>query len=278
MANVALSGLTELTSLAAADLMLVTDDSEAGAEQSKYIQLSTLRDYLMITGSYVRPQFTYKDADEIYVGGGFYDVDGKWSAWASQLTLDIGSPSASTWYYVYADYSAITSGTALTASEFIFSTTAPAWSESKKGFFNGSDRAVFAVLTDSSSNIKEFFHSGDTVIFADYISDRSASNSATSWEDVTLSIPACCRLGLVSFVMYGGANSNNFFYWRTNGQSGTTGHAIASSRKLSNGTAQYAINDATVMTDSNKKIEVKCISSSLSMGVYTNGFKLPVGM
>ncbi|GAH01143.1 unnamed protein product, partial [marine sediment metagenome] len=113
MADVAFSGLSALTSLAVGDLFCLTDINGA-SEKSVKVTLATLRDFLIITGQYLRPTFTYKDEDEIYVDGGFYDVDGKYCAWASQLTLDIGSPSASTWYYVYIDNSDVTSGTALT--------------------------------------------------------------------------------------------------------------------------------------------------------------------
>ena len=65
MVDVAWSGLAELTTLAVDDIFCVTDDSEAGAEQSKWVALDTLRDFLIITGQYLRPTFTYKDDDEI---------------------------------------------------------------------------------------------------------------------------------------------------------------------------------------------------------------------
>lgn len=280
MANVAISGLSELTTLGAADLFIVTDDSEAGAEQSKYIQLSTLRDYLMPTGQIIRPQFVYKDADEFYInGGGFYDVDGKFSGWASQLTFDVGSPSASTWYYLYADYSDITSGTALTASEFVASTTAPTQSHSKKGFYNGSDRCVFAYLTDASSNLVEFFHDGgDYVLYANMVSDKALTDIDTTWTDVTLTMPEFATKANATFRTYRPGNQDaKWPLWRTNGQSGTTGHYVCS--PVADGGIVNSFGATDVITDSSQIIEVKMSgSNNQQMAVYTNGWYFPAGM
>ena len=275
MANVALSELSELTSLAAADLLLVTDDSEAGAEQSKYIQVSTLRDYLLESGTYLRPQIVYKDADEVYVNGGFYDVAGKYGEWSSQLTVQLSGASASTWYYLYADNSEITSGTALTANEFAFSSTAPAWSNSYRGYYNGSDRAIFAVLTDANGDIREFFHCGDYVQFANQITSQSLTDIDTTWTDVTLSIPAMCNRAGVTFYSYHNGGSESLLYYRTNGQTGTTGQFVS----VTNASVDKQVNFVTVFTDSNRKIEIKHDkSSSNRAAVYTNGFYLPAGM
>ena len=280
MADVAISDLAALTSLAVGDLLLVTDDSESGAEKSKKITMATLRDYLLITGYYHRPQFIYKDADEIYVNAGFYDVAGKFSAWASQLTLDIGTPSASTWYYVYLDYSAITSGTALTASEFIFSTTAPTWSNTYKGYYNGSDRCCFAVLTDASANILEFDHIGNKIVFADSISERTyGAVTANTWTDIdcATSIPGFSTSGLVTIYIQSRSTAAGSAYWRKNGQSGSTGHYIGTVDRINTADTRVAWT-GPVITDSSQIFEVKVTNYAHGVSVDGHGWYLPAGM
>jgi len=273
MADVAFSDLTELTSLASADLICATDDSEAAAEKSKKVQLSTLRDWLIITGQYLRPQFTWKDADEIYIGGALYDVNGKYSGWTSQLTKSFSGLSASTFYYVYLDYSAITSGTAITATEIIYSTTAPTYSHSLRAPYNGNDRCIFGFKTDGSGNIPEFFHDGgDYLVFADQVTDLNPTDIDTTWTDVTLSIPAFATKANV-FMEQNSAGSLRY-YWRTNGQSGTTGHTVFGSSEAADGGSSHI-----VITDSSQIIEVKCSASGNdTIGVWTNGWYFPAGM
>jgi hypothetical protein len=279
MANVAFSGLSALTSLARGDLIAATDVSEAGAEQSKKVTITTLEDYLMIRGGFVRPTFSYKDADEIYVDAGWYNVSDKWAGWASQLTVQLAGAAANTRYYVYLDYSGITSGTAVTASEVIYSTSAPSWSHALRGWYNGSDRCIFSVLTDSNGNIKEFFHDGDFVMYADEITDRADADLDTTWTDVTLSIPGFSKRAAVMMYSTSSVNATScILYWRTNGQSGSTGHRVIDTYYTNVSAARYH-NSANVITDSSQKIEVKhSVAGTQTCAVYTNGWFLPVGM
>lgn len=112
----------------------------------------------------------YVDSDTISIGGGFWDHRGTSNQKVyteSAVTFDLGpggsnadsdALGANQIHYIYLDDSAIvTAGVALlTASEFLNDTTAPSWSESKHGWYNGSDRCIGAVLTDGSNNILEF--------------------------------------------------------------------------------------------------------------------------
>jgi len=226
-----------------------------------------------------RSQFVYKDTDEIYINPGCYHHVGTVSQyvyWNSQLTLDIGSPDASDWYYVYIDDSAVVSaGTnLLTASEFIFSNTEPSWSNAKHGWYNGDDRCIFAVYSNASSNIFEFFHDGgNCVLYPDFVADLSATDVDTAWTDVTLTIPKFstnAEITIITSYVDGATTS----YWRTNGQSGTTGLAcgyIAS--------AGESYNTLRVNTDTSQKIEVRnSASNGNTIAVYTSGFYLPTGI
>ena len=117
-----------------------------------------------------RARFSWKDTDEIYIDPGAYEINGKIVWWDSQLTSDIGSPDASDWYYLYIDDSAIDESGVITTSELIWSNTEPAWSNSLHGWYNGNDRCIFAVYSDASSHITEFFHDGDFVFAKSSIS------------------------------------------------------------------------------------------------------------
>lgn len=117
----------------------------------------------IFSGYVQRAKFSYVDADTITIGPGAYHHSGTTSQvvyWDSTLTFD-STDSGSAWYYLYIDDSAIVSaGTnLLTAAEFTNSTTAPTWSDTKRGWYNGNDRCIFAYFV-SSGSIVSFTHDG----------------------------------------------------------------------------------------------------------------------
>jgi hypothetical protein len=66
--------------------------------------------------------------------------------------------------------------------------------------------------------------------------------------------------------------------WRTNGQTGSTGHRISNSYAYS-GIQWQHYNTANVVADSNGKIEVVCsVAGAHKLAVYTDGWYFPVGM
>lgn len=272
MADVKVSGLAELTETAAADLFLVTDDSEATVEKSKYVKQSTLRTDFLARGEMIRSKFVYKDSDQIYVGAGWYDVNGKVATWSSELTSQLSGASASTWHYLYLDYSAITSLTAITATELIWSTTSPSYVHTRRGWYNGSDRCIFAVLTNSSSHIRGFQHCGNFVGFADAINTWAYSILNASWTDWTLNIPVFSTCANITFYPYPDG-SYQLFYWRTNGQTGTIGRVLGQSSD-----SFATTSDHQVLTDSSGIIEVKADVAARYVTGWTNGFYFDVGI
>ena len=228
-----------------------------------------------------RSAFTYNGGATAYtikVGGGIYNCKDKYCFWNSELTTSaIGTPAASTVYYLYLDYSAITSMTAITATELVWSDTAPTWNHTYKGWMNSDDLCIFAVVSNSGpTNILEFFHDTNFVMYADSITDRANADLDTTWVDVTLTIPACCRQAeCAMFAATPGSAGASSLYWRTNGQTGTTGHVVCQVNADSG--LQY--NTVKVHTDSSLKIEVKhSASDDSTCGVHTNGWYLPIGM
>jgi hypothetical protein len=112
----------------------------------------------------------YSSGTALTITGGMWDHSGTTQQnvyTSSQLSFTCGSAGsnsdsdnlgASELHYIYIDDSAVvTSGSALlTATEFINTTTAPAWSNSKVGWYNGNDRCIGAILTEAASTIAEF--------------------------------------------------------------------------------------------------------------------------
>lgn len=262
-----------------ADVATNTSDIATNTADVATVLAATVANALIGLGLVRRPKFTWKDADEIHLSAGVYEHRGtsnQFVYWSSQLTIPLAGASNSAVYYLYLDDSAIVSaGTnLLTASEFLFSTTKPTWSESKHGQYNGEDRCIFAVKTDGSGDIEEFFHDGgDYVSLADYVQDLTITDIDDIWTEVTVSAPGFSTKAKVNFhINYYTAN---WTYWRTKGQTGTYGHIIAF-----DGSAPNQHNVAvTVFMDNSQKIELKHTSSAAcSVLMSTDGWYLPIGM
>jgi hypothetical protein len=246
-------------------------------------------------GSLNRSQFDHSSDTVLLIGAGQYDHDGTTVQdvyWNSQISFTIGSGGSnsgssaagtSQWQYLYLDDSAIvTQGAALLDADcFLNSTTAPTYDQSKHGWYNASvtnDRCIFAFYIDGSGNITEFFNDGgDMVLYADGVTESSLTAS-TTWADVTLRMPSFSTKGTVLFWGDAGgiAGTPTKFWWRTNGQSGSTGHLAA---KIEDDDAEWNTMETVVMTDSTQKIEIKANNTnSLVMRPYTQGYYFPGGM
>jgi hypothetical protein len=268
------SQLTEILTPSVADyLMLVDADAGPLSKMLKGINLISLINQQ-------RSIFTYNGGATAYTvkaKGAVYACKEKYCYWTSELTTNaIGSPVASTWYYLYLDYSAITSGTAITATELIWSSTAPSWSDSLRGWYNGDDRCIFAVRTNGTpNNILEFFHEGDYVLKADITTDYSAADPGTDFSaEVTLVIPSFARRAVCTFVgTY--VDGVSTFFWRTEGQTGTTGHSVGAVYVDS----QKSYNSTDVICSSNMKIDVKSNGDNAdTISVNSEGWYFPIGM
>lgn len=234
-----------------------------------------------LPGILVRSRFRWKDADEIYIGPGVYHLDGTDEiivSWDSELTFAFSGLSGDQWQYLYIDDSAVQTlgSTTLTASQFINSSTAPTWSASKHGWYNGSDRCIFAVLV-SSGSILNFYHQNDFVTYDEPVAELSGSDIDDAWTDVTLSVPG---LGdglraLLSFLVTNTDEKRELFV-RKNGSSASTYAQIA---VVSESNATEDVNDTIVTTDSTQTIEVKfALPGSSTLAVFTIGFYLPIGL
>lgn len=237
-----------------------------------------------------RSLFTYTDTDTVSIGPGVYFHDGTTRQcvfWDADIAFNFGSGgsnalsddlTASAWHYVYLDDSAIvTQGSPeLDADCFLNDTTAPTWSDAKHGWYNGSDRCIFAVITNGSSQILEFFHQMDFVYFADHVTVESGSAVGTSFADITaLTMPSFSRESSLCF-NFTYVDNNVGIMWRTNGQSGSTGHIAVPAL---DGAIARGASGVKVLTDSSHLIEIKETGSSSNTVVITqDGWFFPRGM
>ena len=238
--------------------------------------------FTSLPGFLIRPKFTRKDVDELYIGPGVYHHSGtveQFVYWDSQLTVQLSGGSGDTWYYVYLDDTAIVSaGTnLLTASEFIFSSSAPTYSHAKHGWYNGNDRCIFSVRTVSGSDdILEFFHGSNLVMFADQITDLSPTVTANVWEDVTLTIPAFTTQAEVRiFGAY--VDGSSWAQWITKDQDSSGEHNVFFIDNSPYG--EQGDNTLSVITNDSQIIQVKTsVVNNNTIGVATQGWYFPTGM
>lgn len=236
-----------------------------------------------IPGFLIRPQFTYKDTDEIYIGPARYHHKGTAEQivyWDSQLTYQLSGMSGDDWYYLYIDDSAVvTHGSAnLTATEFTHSTTEPTWTAAEGGWYNGDDRCIGA-FRSSSGNLVEFFHDGgDLFMYADRVSDLSLTDIDTSGQDVTITAPAFATKALVLFgVDPRGATTTTTFKWVTKGQTGTTGHNFAEVNENQFVLSLFSL--WPVITDSSQEITIYSnLNNDAGCEVFTQGYYFPRGL
>jgi hypothetical protein len=139
-----------------------------------------------------RASFSVVDANTIAIGPGVYHHSGttdQFVYWNSVLTKDV-TVSGDGWYYLYIDDSAIVSAgnTLLTASEFILNSTAPTWSNTKHGWYNGSDRCIMAFYVASGSLNTISHDGGNYVGYKSGIVSRPAADINAD-STATLDIP-----------------------------------------------------------------------------------------
>lgn len=118
-----------------------------------------------------RAKFEYVSTTQIKVygyakyhlyGKGYLSIES-----SSGLTLTPSLSGTSYWHFIYLDYSAITQRLLDSSSYFTDSTTAPTFNYTKKGYYNGDDRCIFAIYVDGSGNIVNFWHFGDDICWWD---------------------------------------------------------------------------------------------------------------
>lgn len=253
-----------------------------------------------------RAQFAHTDDDTITIGAAGYEHNGTVHQrvfWDSIITFEAGRPGAggsntdntalgnNEWHYFYIDDSAVVTlgDNELTASEFLNSTTVPTWSNAKRGWYNGSDRCIFAMRTGGSGNLHEFFHEDSLVIFADAkgidIGNSGSDGQKdvdTTWLDVDFpagSANLCpaftTRINIFAEAADQADVNPTKFFWKTKGQGGTVGHRLG--LVVSTIGDQDIVTD--VITDSSGVFQVKAnFSGPQTLEIAINGWYFGMGM
>jgi hypothetical protein len=230
----------------------------------------------------LRAKFTHVDDENITISAAQYYCKDKFCWWNDALTSTDIPAATSDWVYLYLDYSAITGGTEITNAELIWSTDEPSWTEAQRAWMrtvtNTDDRCIFAVRTDGSDDILEFFHDGgDLVIYADDIAATLADGTPSdTFSDVTYTAPSFCTK-VQATLMGTRADTNGNLMYRTNGQSGSTGHQIG---RVQLNVAQVTVNTLAVITDSSQIIEMRWSAASAGNTIesWIIGWYFPIGM
>lgn len=106
--------------------------------------------YSMGLGSIEGYVVGYSDIDTVTITSGFVEANGSFYTLASGTTHDMTSlASGFDFHYIYIDDSESTAPTAV----IIDATTEPAWSDAKRGWYNGDDRCIGVIASPSGSSI-----------------------------------------------------------------------------------------------------------------------------
>jgi hypothetical protein len=190
-----------------------------------------------VPGWFVRPFVVWASDTSIQINGGAWVIDDGTARLVyntDSLTFilgNTGSNSASTalgnseLHWIYIDDSTLTdTQTEITEVNFLNSTTAPTWSGTKQGWYNGADRCIFMIRTDSIADIRKFMvkkgnwvdmNTDDAVL----VNGGAPSNV---WTDATSNLGnnAVIKMVLLSAeINY--VNNSNLFFLRPNGATGS---------------------------------------------------------
>ena len=250
-----------------------------------------------MTGVLSRPLFTWADGNTITIGPGAYHHSGtsiQMVYWVSNITFNAGSdgsnagstgtqadlsPVAPGWHYIYLDDSAIVTNASplLVAACFLNSSTAPTWSATKSGWYNGLDRCIFAVYAGDTA-FDGWWHDGTFLV---YLGDEVQHVTPQVVQDTFVDAEAACWGPAISqkFVTKWYINDSGGevggLYWRMNGASNTTGHLIYINVLDDD---WYPV-PAIIMTDSGQLIELKYVATDANtIDGWTDAWYLPRGM
>lgn len=278
--------------------LLPTTDNDidigSSSKKIKAVHAHNLFTISDLAGFIIRPTFSWKDADEIYLNPGSYYHSGTTNQlvyWASQLTFKLGAGGSNASnsalagndiYYIYLDDSAIvTAGTTLlTNSEILAVTGEPTWSASKRGWYSGSDRCIFAVLVNGG-DVKRFWHDGGRYCSYDtYWSVRASADLDSAYTDIDFSsyVPVFSTKANANFFLeVKTADATVAIRCRPNGSASASGVKPVGLERIAVDQGIYASMD--VFLDSAQIFEASTTRDGDDfVGADVNGWYLPQGL
>lgn len=233
---------------------------------------------LLIRGLAVRPEFIYLSSTSIQIGAGTYHLNGsseKMVYWTSAISKTV-SVTGTQWYYLYLDDSAIpSSGVITSSSHFTYNTTAPTFSHSRGGWYNGNDRCIFGFHVNGGV-LQRFRHVGTDYVqhqtmYTDYYSTGLTSN----WTLVNLTIPGFSERAKCGFRVVRPGNAEDTIQWRTD-SNGSAHYPLGRTRD--NGVNDHRGTDIVTATSA-KQIQIREESGQNNyFYVYTHGWYFPQNM
>ena len=266
----------------AGNMLVINPDGDGVQWSGVDIDLSV---WLNRVGELLRPKFQKVDDSTLRINPCNYHVSGKGNV-NIDSPVDLSVTEAG-WQYIYIDASEISPTStferlSITATAIYASATVPTYSTgvTKRGWYNGEDRCIFAVYVEAGE-ILGFTHDGGTHVLWD--TDRNdGTHNGLSWATKTLTIPPIEDIvGIVGFFANGTTELNGYDYrYRRPGTSGE--HYMG---RTEDDESEYLINDMMVQT-TNGQIEVNIgrwlnnggSSTTPTLYIKTRGFLLPGGM
>jgi len=246
-------------------------------------------------GWYKRPLFKWisDTTIDIYPGAYHYN-DGtteKMVYWNDKLTFVLGpggsnvnSDSLSTdqWHYIYLHKTSIDSHGSVELDEGCFINSASAspsiLTTGGYGIYYDTSRLIYALRTDGSSNIAEFFQYGNFTQWANFLTRVSSQTLGSSWTNIGMSVPTITGVNIRSSITIHDSYSDSTadLFWRTKYQTGSTGTYILSI----DSTSAYKNSNIDVISDYlNGYIEMRHVGGVLNnITVHQNGWYLPDGI
>ena len=278
---------TEMMSISEDEISFEVDGTQIMYLDSDGVHSSNIN-FTAGYGAVRRPKFRWKDADEIYIGAGAYHHSGtseQYVYWDSELTFALESTGSNAfsddygadgWHYIYIDDTAVIlqASTLLDEECFLNSTTAPTWSGTKHGWYNGNDRCIFAVY-ERGDAIAMFNHDGGDLVKTGPVTSYGIGTpgNLASLKNVTLRMPGFSTKGLVlNSSVY--SSSTDYAWISPSGESATMANMIG---YVAAGSTVSVVT-STVFTNSTQIVDIWTTEGDASMYIRTFGWSFPVGM
>jgi hypothetical protein len=224
----------------------------------------------------VRPKFVpYSATAQLDLRGpgeyNLYGIGRVW--WNSTISRTFTTLAASTWSYLYIDKSTVTGTGPITGANLVDSVTAPTFSSTKGGHYNGDDLCIGMVFGITASTYVQFTHDGGRrLLYLSEIADVTSAAITTGGVDYALTVPAIVSRAVVQVrTLY---QSASVLAYHRKGGSSVSGKTIAwitSSAPVDSGSADVDL-------DASQQVNFYGSSAGGDLWVNTQGFDLPQGM
>lgn len=194
----------------------------------------------------------------------------------SALTKAISALSNNTWYYIYVTTPS-GDNIVVAATDISVSTTAPTWSETYKGWYNGNTRCIGFFKSNASGTMRHFITDGHYYKWNNGTTFQTVS-IVSNWQTITLDIPVIANaLFSISWVQTAEVNATVDLW--ISGMSETDPNGSSICRLTNDGSCQNRNYNGTTIqrVDVNKQFKMY-VATTITLYVNSNGMYLPRGL